>query len=78
MKLKEAMPYFIDCIYLQVGASLFSSNIGSEHFVGLAGIGAASGIAMVMYEWLVRHSSIQRITTCSYPSVRPPVHPSYH
>ena len=39
---------------LQVGASLFSSNIGSEHFVGLAGTGAASGIAIVLYEWLVR------------------------
>ncbi|RUS84630.1 hypothetical protein EGW08_007602 [Elysia chlorotica] len=34
-----------------VGASLFSSNIGSEHFVGLAGTGAAAGIAMVVYEW---------------------------
>uniref|UniRef100_A0A0B7AFY9 Uncharacterized protein n=1 Tax=Arion vulgaris TaxID=1028688 RepID=A0A0B7AFY9_9EUPU len=34
-----------------VGASLFSSNIGSEHFVGLAGTGAAAGISMVMYEW---------------------------
>lgn len=34
-----------------VGASLFSSNIGSEHFVGLAGTGAAAGIAMVSYEW---------------------------
>ncbi|KAH3888394.1 sodium/glucose cotransporter 4-like [Dreissena polymorpha] len=35
-----------------VGASLFSSNIGSEHFVGLAGTGAASGIAIVLYEWM--------------------------
>ncbi|XP_064649612.1 sodium/mannose cotransporter SLC5A10-like [Lineus longissimus] len=34
-----------------VGASLFSSNIGSEHFIGLAGTGAASGIAVVLYEW---------------------------
>ncbi|GFO49601.1 sodium/glucose cotransporter 4 [Plakobranchus ocellatus] len=34
-----------------VGASLFSSNIGSEHFVGLAGTGAAAGIAMILYEW---------------------------
>ncbi|XP_060064253.1 sodium/glucose cotransporter 4-like [Ylistrum balloti] len=34
-----------------VGASLFSSNIGSEHFVGLAGTGAAAGIAMISYEW---------------------------
>jgi len=37
----------------QVGASLFSSNIGSEHFVGLAGTGAAAGIAMISYEWFV-------------------------
>ncbi|WAR03091.1 SC5A9-like protein [Mya arenaria] len=38
--------------WFPVGASLFSSNIGSEHFVGLAGTGAASGIAIVLYEWL--------------------------
>ena len=40
-------------LLLQVGASLFASNIGSEHFIGLAGTGAASGIAIVVYEWLV-------------------------
>ncbi|XP_056157787.1 sodium/glucose cotransporter 2 [Lampris incognitus] len=34
-----------------VGASLFASNIGSGHFVGLAGTGAASGIAVGAYEW---------------------------
>ncbi|CAH1787470.1 unnamed protein product [Owenia fusiformis] len=34
-----------------VGASLFASNVGSEHFIGLAGTGAASGIAIVLYEW---------------------------
>ena len=28
-----------------VGGSLFASNIGSEHLVGLAGTGAASGVA---------------------------------
>lgn len=33
-----------------VGASLFSSNIGSEHLVGLAGSGAKSGVAMAHYE----------------------------
>uniref|UniRef100_A0A452RS68 Sodium/glucose cotransporter 1 n=1 Tax=Ursus americanus TaxID=9643 RepID=A0A452RS68_URSAM len=32
-------------------ASLFASNIGSGHFVGLAGTGAASGIAMGGFEW---------------------------
>jgi SSS family transporter len=34
-----------------VGCSLFASNIGSEHFVGLAGTGCASGIAIGWYEW---------------------------
>ena len=33
-----------------VGASLFASNIGSEHIVGLAGNGATSGMAMAHYE----------------------------
>ncbi|XP_071146014.1 sodium/mannose cotransporter SLC5A10-like [Mytilus edulis] len=43
----RSMPWFA------VGASLFGSNIGSEHFLGLAGAGAASGIALVLFEWLV-------------------------
>ena len=33
-----------------VGASLFASNIGSEHIVGLAGNGAANGMAMAHWE----------------------------
>lgn len=33
-----------------VGASLFASNIGSEHLVGLAGTGAASGLALGQFE----------------------------
>lgn len=37
----------------QVGASLFGSNIGSEHFIGLAGAGAAHGIVMILFEWIV-------------------------
>src|SRR4026208_2603535 len=37
---------------LAVGASLFASNIGSEHLVGLAGTGAASGLAVGHFEWL--------------------------
>src|SRR5512143_4156488 len=32
------------------GASIFASNIGSEHIVGLAGSGAADGVAMAHYE----------------------------
>jgi len=36
--------------WLIVGASIFASNIGSEHLVGLAGSGATSGVAMAHYE----------------------------
>ena len=39
-----------------IGASIFASNIGSEHVVGLAGTGAASGMPMAHYElhaWIV-------------------------
>ncbi len=36
--------------WLIVGASIFSSNIGSEHLVGLAGSGATDGVAMAHYE----------------------------
>ena len=37
----------------KVGASIFGSNIGSEHFIGLAGAGAASGIVLILFEWIV-------------------------
>ena len=33
-----------------VGASIFASNIGSEHLVGLAGFGATDGVALAHYE----------------------------
>ncbi len=33
-----------------VGASIFASNIGSEHLVGLAGSGATDGVAMAHFE----------------------------
>ena len=35
-----------------IGASLFASNIGSEHLIGLAGTGAASGVAVGQFEIL--------------------------
>jgi SSS family solute:Na+ symporter len=38
--------------WLAVGASLFASNISAEHFIGLAGSGAASGVAVGQFEWL--------------------------
>ena len=36
--------------WLIVGTSIFASNIGSEHLVGLAGSGATDGVAMGHYE----------------------------
>ncbi|XP_067406377.1 sodium/glucose cotransporter 1-like isoform X3 [Emydura macquarii macquarii] len=38
-------------VWWPIGASLFASNIGSGHFVGLAGTGAAAGIAIAGFEW---------------------------
>src|SRR6185503_14321111 len=35
-----------------IGASLFVSNISTEHFIGLAGSGASSGLAVGHFEWL--------------------------
>ena len=36
--------------WFAVGASLLSTNISSEHFIGLAGSGASSGLAVGCYE----------------------------
>lgn len=36
--------------WIPIGASLFASNIGSGHFIGLAGSGAASGIGIGAFE----------------------------
>jgi SSS family solute:Na+ symporter len=36
--------------WLIVGASIFASNIGSEHLVGLAGSGATDGVIMAHFE----------------------------
>ncbi len=51
--------YFLagrDATWLAIGSSIFASNIGSEHLVGLAGAGASSGMAMAHWEmhgWLI-------------------------
>jgi solute:Na+ symporter, SSS family len=37
--------------WFAVGTSLFATNISSEHFIGLAGSGASSGLAVGCYEW---------------------------
>ena len=38
--------------WFAIGASLFATNISSEHFIGLAGSGAATGMAVGHFEWL--------------------------
>lgn len=51
--------YFLagrDATWIVIGSSIFASNIGSEHLVGLAGAGAESGMAMAHWElqgWIV-------------------------
>jgi len=37
--------------WFAIGASLFATNISSEHFIGLAGSGASTGLAVGCYEW---------------------------
>ena len=52
-KQKSSEDYFLagrNIGWFVIGASLFASNIGSEHIVGLAGSGAKSGMAMAHYE----------------------------
>jgi solute:Na+ symporter, SSS family len=49
----EAADYFLagrNLGWWVIGASIFASNIGSEHIVGLAGTGAKDGVAMAHYE----------------------------
>ncbi|CAB3992850.1 sodium glucose cotransporter 5-like [Paramuricea clavata] len=38
-------------VWWMVGGSIFASNIGGTHFIGIAGDGAATGIAIICYEW---------------------------
>ncbi|HEY2070151.1 MAG TPA: sodium:solute symporter [Rhizomicrobium sp.] len=58
-KANSGKDYFLssrDSNWLQIGTSIFSSNIGSEHLVGLAGAGFATGMAMAHWEiqsWLI-------------------------
>jgi len=38
--------------WYQIGLSIFAANISSEHLIGLAGSGAAVGLAVGAYEWV--------------------------
>ena len=58
-KNNNSADYFLggkDATWIAIGASIFASNIGSEHLIGLAGAGAASGMAMAHWEiqgWMI-------------------------
>ena len=58
-KNKNTEDYFLagrNMGWFVIGASIFASNIGSEHVVGLAGTGAAGNMPLAHYElhaWIV-------------------------
>ncbi|MBD5301369.1 MAG: sodium/solute symporter [Bacteroides sp.] len=58
-KQNNAADYFLggkDATWIAIGASIFASNIGSEHLIGLAGSGASAGMAMAHWEiqgWMI-------------------------
>ncbi|MBR5149304.1 MAG: sodium:solute symporter [Bacteroidaceae bacterium] len=58
-KQNDSADYFLggrDATWIAIGASIFASNIGSEHLIGLAGSGASSGMAMAHWEiqgWMI-------------------------
>jgi solute:Na+ symporter, SSS family len=52
-KERDTSDYFLasrDASWFLIGASIFASNIGAEHLVGLAGSGAGSGMAFAHWE----------------------------
>ncbi|HXS89862.1 MAG TPA: sodium:solute symporter [Steroidobacteraceae bacterium] len=52
---RSSVDYFLagrNVGWFAIGASLFVSNISTEHFIGLAGSGATSGLAVGHFEWL--------------------------
>ena len=54
-KERTSTDYFLasrDVGWFFIGASLFVSNISTEHFIGLSGTGASSGLAVGHFEWL--------------------------
>jgi len=46
---------------MQVGASLYVSNIGSSSFMGIGGAASVNGIAVVCYEFTVSMSPNSRV-----------------
>ena len=55
----------VNIVVWKVGASLFASNIGSGHFIGLAGTGAASGIGISGFELSVSQTQLDHLKRIS-------------
>src|SRR5580765_7867955 len=54
-KERTSVDYFLagrNVGWFAIGSSLFVSNISTEHFIGLAGSGASTGLAVGHFEWL--------------------------
>ena len=53
-KEKDTADYFLasrSAGWFLIGSSIFASNIGAEHLIGLAGSGAGSGMAFAHWEF---------------------------
>ncbi len=54
-RVKTSAEYFLagrHVGWIAIGCSLFATNVSSEHFLGLAGAGSKSGLAVGHFEWL--------------------------
>lgn len=60
-------------VWWMVGGSIFGSNIGGTHFIGVAGDGAATGIGVICYEWQVRQNE-----NCSFAKLFHSLHFSHY
>ena len=72
--------------WMVIGASIFASNIGSEHLVGLAGSGATSGVALAdigdyidsFYNCSRRHSHLGGVSPEQFEAAHMPLKQGVH
>ena len=68
----DSADYFLggrDATWIAIGASIFASNIGSEHLIGLAGAGAVSYTHLDVYKRQVLRNSAANSVEASTSSV---------
>lgn len=72
---KDANDYFLtgkQAGWVSIGSSIFTSDIGSEHLVGLAGTGFISGMAMAHWEiqaWVILLLGWVFVPFCAFVSL---------